>query len=185
MSRWASLAFGLSLAACDGSEPPRVDVSGLDPGFFECEIQPILDRECAFSGCHGDPGRALFVYSMSKRRELGAESIGDPLTDREVCSNFYRTASFSADPVESSQLITKPATLSTARSLFHEGNYMFGAEDVEASCFRAWLSGELHQVGEAKEPPLDCRLPWRVAADGHHPKCQPRPLDCARVLGGS
>ncbi|MBI2378392.1 MAG: hypothetical protein HYV07_30620 [Deltaproteobacteria bacterium] len=179
------LSLPFFVTACGADPAPPISIAGLDPGFFECEIQPILDRECAFSGCHGDPGRGLFVYSMSKRRIEGAENIGEPLTDLELCRNFYRAAAFRTDPPETSQLVTKPATLDAVGSQFHEGNYLFGPEDLEAACFRLWLSGEAHAPLTSALPPDVCKLPWRSAGGNEYPVCAPRDLDCQTVVGAN
>lgn len=179
-----SIAAGASLAAGGCSQgQSAVQVSGLDVGYFECEVQPILDRGCAFTACHGDPGRALFVYSMSKRRIVPQELIGEVLTDKELCSNYWRTASFATEDPTQSQLLTKPQTLDGLQSQYHAGNYLFGPEDAESECLRAWLDGATHSPGSTT-PSAPCRLPWRIAFDGTPAACAPRRVDCDQALLG-
>lgn len=186
MSWSSSCALALSclaacLAACLDGEPPPA-VGSVDLGFFQAEIQPIFDRSCAFTACHGDPGRAFFVYSMSKRRIVADELLGECLTDKELCANFSRTAAFvTADP-QLSQLLTKPATLDGYASQFHEGNYLFGLEDPEARCLVRWMQGEALANSASTAPSL-CELPWR-AVQAARALCPPHVIDCEDALRG-
>ncbi len=172
----------LLLAACDNGVNPEL-VTDLDMGYYQCQVQPLMDRSCAFSGCHGDPARPLLVYSTSKTRIAGDELLGEGLTDKEVCANYYRVMAFAQVDPPQSQLITKPATLDGFASQFHAGNYMFGAEDPEALCLIDWMQGAV-QPEQASLPPEACALPWRKSASGLAPKCTPRTIDCATALAG-
>ncbi len=50
----------------------------LDPDYFECNVQPILDRDCSMLGCHGtDAGRALRLYARGRHR-LGTGTYTEP-----------------------------------------------------------------------------------------------------------
>jgi len=172
----------LGLLACDTGVDPA-EVVDLDLGFYECQVQPLLDRSCAFTGCHGDPARPLAVFSTSKLRIAGNELLGEGLTDKELCANYYRTMAFAnEDPVQS-QLITKPATLDGLTSQYHAGNYMFGPEDPEATCLIAWMRGDIQPL-QASLPSEDCALPWRQSAQGLAPECTPRLVDCEAALAG-
>jgi hypothetical protein len=50
----------------------------LDFDFYECNVEPILDRGCAQLGCHGaETGRALRVYARGRHRVIG-ETFVEP-----------------------------------------------------------------------------------------------------------
>ena len=171
-----------SCAACSIGQPPP-DVSLLDLGYYQCNVQPIFDRSCAFTACHGNPGRPLFIYSASKTRIAGDQLIGESLTDKELCANFYRAAAFATPDPRDSQLITKPKTLDGYESQFHEGNYLFSENDPEEQCFEHWMRGGRQATGTSTAS-LPCHLPWRVAVDGTPATCTPRALDCESALTG-
>jgi len=170
--------FFLILTGC--STIPEVQDTNLDVGFFECNIQPIMNRGCAFNSCHGNAARPLAIYSPAKMRSLGDELIGEFLTDYELCSNFYRTIAFTqATP---SQLITKPATLSGEASQYHAGNYLFSSDDQEAQCLKLWMEGEKHPAGLELFPDEHCRMKWRTYNQGKVKSCTPRQIDCRQVI---
>lgn len=179
MRVWLGLAPLLGLLACNTGADPEV-VSDLNLGFYECQVQPLMDRSCAFSGCHGNPARPLSIFSTSKVRIVTTELRGEPLTDKELCSNFYRALAFATPDPSESQLITKPTTLDGYASQYHAGNYMFGPDDPEALCLTAWMQGDVQPL-EASRPPAACALPWRQSAQGIAPECTPREVDCRAV----
>lgn len=169
--------------ACDTATETPPAVTHLDLGYYQCQVQPIFDRSCAFTACHGDPGRALFTYSASKRRLVEEELIGEPLTDKELCSNYYRASVFVTPNPKESQLITKPETLDGYASQYHAGNYLFGEGDPEALCLQAWMEGASQPVGTST-PSVPCRLPWRTRPDGAPGACVPRGIDCDQAIHG-
>lgn len=63
--RGAALAGLLALSGCD--DPERL-VPAPERRGFEAEVYPVLLRDCAFSGCHGDPRRPLFVPGPGRAR---------------------------------------------------------------------------------------------------------------------
>ena len=173
----------VTLALGCAVEPPTTPQGDVNLGFFGCQVQPILDRSCAFVACHGDPGRPLFAYSTSKTRIAGAALLGEPLTDKELCANFYRArALVTADPAQS-QLVTKPTILDGDFSQYHGGNYLFTPDGPEVSCLTAWMRGDSAPDGDSL-PPEACRLPWRLDAAGNAPTCAPRRPDCEAALAG-
>ncbi len=49
----------------------------LDPEFYECEVEPILQRSCAQLACHGtETGRPLRLYARGRLRVMG-ETIAE------------------------------------------------------------------------------------------------------------
>ncbi|MCA9551890.1 MAG: hypothetical protein KC933_17765 [Myxococcales bacterium] len=175
-------AATLLVAGCATGEDPE-PATHVDIAFFECQVQPILDRSCAFVACHGDPARPFFVYSMSKTRLAGDDLLGEVLTDKELCANFYRARALAVVPAAESQLITKPTTLDGLYSQYHEGNYLFEPDGPEVRCLTAWMAGALAPE-ELAPAPEECQLPWRVDGAGRQPSCQPRRLDCEAALRG-
>jgi len=184
-SRISSDLLGLALASCcwlggcvenETGEP----LPALDLAYFECGVQPLLDRDCSFPACHGDPGRPLFTYSTSKTRSLGDLLRGAPLTDYELCSNFISARNFAASTP--SQLLTKPMIRAGEGSLHHVGAYFFAADSIEAECLSGWLAGEGWIPGVAGAQPERCNFAWRARPEGGFPDCSPRTLACEQVL---
>ena len=179
--RLAAVVMVAATGCAVGEDP--TPATHVDIAFFECQVQPILDRGCAFVACHGDPARPFFVYSMSKTRQAGDALLGESLTDKELCANFYRARALAVEPAAASQLITKPTTLDGRYSQYHEGNYLFEPDGPEVRCLTAWMEGALAPEALAP-PPQECRLPWRADASGQEPSCEPRRLDCEAALVG-
>lgn len=86
-------------------------------GRFVSEVQPVLERRCAGSGCHGNPIADLHL------------SCGD--TDEEKRWNWFETLAHIDAPASTSELLRRP--LSTFRGgTFHEGGDVFGStEDAD------------------------------------------------------
>jgi hypothetical protein len=62
----------------NGKPAESATLPALDDGYFKCNVEPILDRDCSMVGCHGtETGRALRVYSRGRLRHAG-ETISDP-----------------------------------------------------------------------------------------------------------
>ncbi len=166
-------------AAC-AQAPPPPNLEGLDVAYFQCNVQPIFDRSCAFPKCHGNPGRPLFLYSASKTRIELDTLLGEPLTSKEICANYYRAAAFARTDYES-QLITKPSTLDALSSQYHEGNYLFGPGDPQADCLEQWMEGAA-QVGT--DP--SCMLFWRIDEMGTPERCDlSQVVDCSDAARGA
>lgn len=167
-----------TIFCCTVNSHVSVDTE-LDVAFFECDIQPIVDRSCAFVGCHGDPGRPLHIYSTSKVRIAGEALIGEQLTDKELCANFYSTAAH-ARPNAHSQLITKPTTLDGSESQYHAGNYLFRADDPESRCLLQWMKGKKTDTTTVSYAPPDCQMRWHSSRR----VCRPRKVDCEEAILG-
>src|SRR4029077_19745773 len=53
---------------CKPSEGP-VALPALDFNYYQCNVEPILDRGCAMMGCHGtERGRQLRLYARGRLR---------------------------------------------------------------------------------------------------------------------
>lgn len=50
----------------------------LDPEYYECNVEPIVQADCSMLGCHGtETGRAYRVYARGRLRMTGG-TINDP-----------------------------------------------------------------------------------------------------------
>ena len=60
----------------------------LDFGYFQCNVEPILDRKCSMIGCHGtEQGRAFRVYARGRLRHAG-----EMLADAALCGGQVASA---------------------------------------------------------------------------------------------
>src|SRR5271154_2583428 len=89
-------------AACTGvpNAPAPDPAASLNETVFECNVQPILVRQCSYTACHGIAGTALRVYSPGKLRATPAANIDAliaPLTMDEQHANFESAAAFAFD----------------------------------------------------------------------------------------
>ena len=77
----AALALGLLLvAACSREEDPEeFDCTGLTPT-YTADIKPILDANCALSGCHDaitvEQGKNLSTYDGAKAASQNDDFLG-------------------------------------------------------------------------------------------------------------
>lgn len=74
----ASLVLGVSaLAGCSVDNASVMNRDG-DPDLFAAEVQPILQRHCAYEGCHGREGMPLTVYAVDFLRLRDPNGDIDP-----------------------------------------------------------------------------------------------------------
>jgi hypothetical protein len=145
--RW--ILLGIVAAGCaDVTNGPAPDPSKtLDETVFDCNVQPILIRQCSYLACHGQAGTALRVYSVGKLRSTMPQNIDDleaPLGSDEIHANFLSATGFAATASDPSQnyLLLKPLP-SSAGGYEHAGGaiYAGGTSDAQYVAIRAWLSG--------------------------------------------
>jgi hypothetical protein len=79
----------LLFAACavdpdDGSKPKQ-GVSDIDPTSYENLVQPVMERHCGSTDCHGQLPRGLRVYGASGLRLPGATG---PTTHDETRATY-------------------------------------------------------------------------------------------------
>ena len=67
-----------ALSGCVANAPSRYPDG--DPDLFREEVQPVLQRSCAFEGCHGHEGMPLTLYAVDFLRLVDPE--GDVDTGR-------------------------------------------------------------------------------------------------------
>lgn len=129
-------------AGCLGEAPPEA-LPPLDAALLRARIQPILERDCARSSCHGDPGRPLRLYGRSSLR-LPGRVPGTPIDDAELAANLAMMRGFLvgvADPGDS--LVLRKPLAEAAGGAPHAG-----AEDPYPSrdhpayrLLACWLAG--------------------------------------------
>lgn len=149
------------------SEPPTgpTALPALDRDYFECKVEPILDRGCAMMGCHGtsvdDNSRAFRVFARGRRRnrqtvpplcldtqpvnlETGSGTImcygWTAHTAEEWQANFdsARALMLGLQNPDDCDLLAQPVAGGKA----HTGVHLFsGASDPDYQTLRAWLGG--------------------------------------------
>ena len=125
MNRIARLAVLLAACSPAGSD---YELPNSDPIAFEEEVYPILLRDCAFSGCHGDPRRFFRIYGPGRTR-LDPETLPyAAATPEELAQSFDRARSMLLSPSGPRQapLLRKPLAVSAGGS-GHEGDAPGGA----------------------------------------------------------
>lgn len=122
--RGAVLLGVLALSGCD--DPERLVPAPARRG-FEAEVYPVLLRDCAFAGCHGDPRRPLFVPGPGRARLDPATEPLDPPTRAELDLAYDRTrALLLAEGDEPPPLLHKPRAEAA-----HRGRDVHGANVYE------------------------------------------------------
>jgi hypothetical protein len=140
----------------------------LDVNYFECNVEPILDKKCGMLGCHGtETGRALRVYAKARLRNVGAtftpapgctagaassaSCIGSnscpcdaPHTATEWQRNYDAARGFAIDamgaaiPDEHNSDLTQQPVVGGKS---HAGIHLFHATDPEDATIYNWLTG--------------------------------------------
>ncbi len=134
----------------------------LDMDFYKCKVEPIVDRGCAFLGCHGtEAGRVYKVYARARLRrketvpamclqtspqdlqEMGSgTTMCDgwlPHTTGEWQENFDNARAFMvgvANP-DDCELLSQPVI----GGKNHTGVHLFAKTDADYTTIRQWLSG--------------------------------------------
>jgi len=116
----------------------------LDETVFRCNVEPILARQCSYTGCHGVQQSALRVYSPGKLRATPAATLDDaimPLSDGERHANFESAAGFATLAPGDNFLLRKPLA-SAAGGFEHAGGAIFPTiNDPQYVAISAWLTG--------------------------------------------
>jgi hypothetical protein len=157
---------------CPGSpgEPATsANLPALDFDYFECNVEPILDKKCAQLGCHGtETGRALRLYARARLREAtgtfssascsgtqtGTECTGSnscPCTNghtqKEWQRNFDSARGFALDangnPIPMASLATESDMIHQPvfGGASHSGIHLFHMGDADYTTILNWLSG--------------------------------------------
>ena len=73
-----------------GCEDPQAEVPAPDRGLFRDTVYPVLLRDCAFAGCHGDPRRPLFTPGPGRVRLRPETDVFDAPTAEEMALSYDR-----------------------------------------------------------------------------------------------
>jgi hypothetical protein len=140
----------------------------LNVNYFECNVEPILDKKCGMLGCHGVEGsRALRVYAKARLRNLGAiflpmngcaagqatsaSCIGSnscpcdaPHTAAEWQRNYDAARGFAIDAM--GNVLATPDQSDLIQQPIvggksHAGIHLFQPSDPEHATLLNWLSG--------------------------------------------
>ena len=140
-----SVAFAAGCTAVE-NEPAPGQIRALDEPLFRCAVEPILLRDCAYNGCHGQANAPLRLYSLGKLRLGPSATLADrtaPLTDAERHLNFLGAQAFGFGGVapEDNLLVRKPMP-SSAGGYEHLGGAIWSdASDARVRTIRNWLEG--------------------------------------------
>jgi hypothetical protein len=144
----ALVAAAASLAGCTAveNEPAPGQIATLDEPLFRCAVEPILLRDCAYNGCHGQANEPLRLYSLGKLRLGPSATLADrtaPLTDAERHLNYLSAQAFDFGGVapDDNLLVRKPMP-SSAGGYEHVGGAIWSdGEDARVRTIRNWLQG--------------------------------------------
>jgi hypothetical protein len=154
----------LGTTVCKPSEGP-VTLPSLDLPYFQCQVEPILDRGCGMLACHGtEQGRAFRMYSRGRLRNdeivdrigtcipaTGTVNLFEAGTGTIMCEgrmahtatewkrNFDSARSFMigvGSPAQSEMLL-QPVVGGRP----HMGVHLFTSTDADYLTIQAWLGG--------------------------------------------
>ncbi len=143
----------------------------LDFDFYQCSVEPVLDKFCAQMGCHGtETGRALRIYARGKLRHAGENWTYDgclqtnvhitsdscigsvecgcyllPHSDTEWQRNYDAARAFALDATG-----TKLANMDNSEllkqpvrdgGLAHAGIHIFTKAGADYATIKTWLTG--------------------------------------------
>jgi hypothetical protein len=128
------------------NEPAPDAIAALSEPGFRCTVEPILARDCSYTGCHGNAGFALRVYSAGKLRAGAMDTLDAriaPLTEAEHHGNFLSASAFSYGDVapDDDWLIRKGLPTEDGGYEHHGGAIFTGPDDARVVAIRAWLAG--------------------------------------------
>jgi len=144
--------------------PTTAALPALDFPYYQCRVEPILDRACSMLGCHGaETGRMLRTYSRGRLRnseivnrvssclqtgtvDLATAATGTvmcegwlPHTEREWKKNFDSARSFmlGVSSPDASDLLQQAVVGGKP----HAGVHVWRTSDPDYVTIRDWLGG--------------------------------------------
>lgn len=137
----AAVIAALVSGACDDV---RGTVPAPDVKEFRERVYPVLLRDCAFAGCHGDARRPLFVPGPGRVRLDAMTDVYDAATAAELGRAYDRSrALLLREGDEPAPLVHKPGPDAAHQGRDAEGRNVY--EDPEAPgllVLQAWADGE-------------------------------------------
>jgi hypothetical protein len=171
------LTRGFVLAACcaltAGCKPGAQGMRKLvarDGADYAAHVQPYLELTCATLDCHGNPGRALRLYSelglraSDSLRSQPVSSTTEPsaITQDELDANVLSFASVAIEAKSPSQhlALLKPLAASAGGVKHIGGVHWLSPKDSGYLCLRAWLIGDVQaDLGDACARAVDAIKP--------------------------
>jgi len=141
-----SLLLVAMLASC---APPEGDVAVVeaDQAVFRERVYPILLRDCAFAGCHGNHERFFAVFGPGRARLDPKRTILEPPTETELALSYTRAVSMiDPDDRHGSLLLRKPIPVEQGGA-GHRGDDVWGrsvyrtVDDARYATLEAWVMG--------------------------------------------
>jgi hypothetical protein len=144
----------LATAACatkpDDGGTPKQGVSDIDPAGYVASVQPVFERRCGQTTCHGQLPRGLRVYGTGALRLDAATGADDPTTPDEARATYAsihglqpekadalaRKSPRTADDAYGLLVLTKPLAIERHRP----GAELVKGEPAER-CIVSWLVG--------------------------------------------
>jgi hypothetical protein len=147
-----ALITALALGACAGPSEPAQRIKAGDAELYASYVQPYVEVGCATLDCHGDPGRALRLYSelgLRKGAELRPSALSDAvdplaITDAELDDNrrAFAGVALATDGPKEHLALLKPLA-SSAGGIHHVGPTLWPSTDAPGyQCLRAYLAGD-------------------------------------------
>lgn len=96
----------VSVSACADTDAVTPPVPEPDYGAFVQTVYPILLRDCAFSGCHGQHERFFQVFGPGRTRLSAGTGPYDPPTEQERRNAYDRARSMLIDRGDGDDLPT-------------------------------------------------------------------------------
>ena len=149
---WLSIACSSSPSTSD-----KITVVGPNPGDFSSTIGgvgPVFERHCGSFDCHGNPSRAMRIYSQNGLRlpnEAGIVPGTAATTPDEVSAN-YRSI-IAVEPEQMNQVVKnnadvysllitkKPLNNPSVGGEVHKGGTVMIKGDDTDKCVTGWLKG--------------------------------------------
>jgi hypothetical protein len=141
---WLSIACSSTPQSSD-----KITVVGPSPGDFSSTIGgvgPVFERHCGSFDCHGNPSRAMRIYSQNGLRipnEAGILPGGSATTADETAANYRSIIAVEPEQMNAVVKGADPYTLLILKKPLlietHKGGAVFIKGDDTEKCITSWL----------------------------------------------